>query len=98
SFRLERPSVRKDKTLRSAEKQTPITPLAISQFRARGPQGRGPISLAQNPEPTICVSPHSFALGDSGRAKITTAGGPEPPKKAETVPEVVAAYCFPSSA
>jgi len=41
--------MRKGKTVRSAEKQTPITPLAISQFRARGPQGRGPISLVQNP-------------------------------------------------
>ena len=40
--------MRKGKTVRSAEKQTPITPLAISQFRARGPQGRGPTSLAQN--------------------------------------------------
>ncbi len=40
-------AVRKGKTVRSAEKQTPITPLAISQFRARGPNGRGRISLAQ---------------------------------------------------
>ncbi len=38
---------RKGKTVRSAEKQTPITPLAISQFRKRGPNGRGRISLAQ---------------------------------------------------
>src|SRR5918994_6125104 len=42
-------AVRKDKTVRSAEKQTPITPLAISQFRARGPEGRGRISLTQDP-------------------------------------------------
>src|SRR5215813_3658609 len=41
-------AVRKGKTVRSAEKQTPITPLAISQFRARG-QGRGRISLTQDP-------------------------------------------------
>ena len=40
-------AVRKGKSVRSAEKQTPITPLAISQFRARGPKGRGRISLAQ---------------------------------------------------
>ncbi|RPI44976.1 MAG: peptidase S13, partial [Hyphomicrobiaceae bacterium] len=33
-------AVRKGKTVRSAEKQTPITPLAISQFQTRGPQGR----------------------------------------------------------
>src|SRR6187431_2247010 len=42
-------AVRKGKTVRSAEEQTPITPLAVSQFRARGPQGRSRISLAQNP-------------------------------------------------
>src|SRR6266498_1096762 len=42
-------AVRKGKTVRSAEKQTPITPLAISQFKARGPQGRGRISLTQDP-------------------------------------------------
>ena len=42
-------AVRKGKTVSSAEPQTPITPLAISQFRARGPQGRGRISLTQNP-------------------------------------------------
>jgi D-alanyl-D-alanine carboxypeptidase/D-alanyl-D-alanine-endopeptidase (penicillin-binding protein 4) len=42
-------AVRKGKTVRSAEKQTPITPLAISQFRKRGPNGRGRISLTQDP-------------------------------------------------
>lgn len=42
-------AVRKGKTVRSAEKQTPITPLAISLFRARGHQGRGRISLTQDP-------------------------------------------------
>ena len=42
-------AVRKGKTVRSAEEQTPITPLAISEFRARGPQGRGRISLSKNP-------------------------------------------------
>ena len=38
---------RRGDTVRSAEKQTPITSLAISQFRARGPSGRGRISLTQ---------------------------------------------------
>jgi D-alanyl-D-alanine carboxypeptidase/D-alanyl-D-alanine-endopeptidase (penicillin-binding protein 4) len=42
-------AVRKGKTVRSAETQTPITPLAISQFRARGPQGRARISLTRDP-------------------------------------------------
>ena len=48
-------AVRRGNTVRSAEKQTPITPLAISQFRARGPKGRGRISLSQGPrgEPAI---------------------------------------------
>src|SRR3954468_10499600 len=41
--------VRKGKTAPSAEEQTPITPLAISEFLARGPQGRGRISLTQAP-------------------------------------------------
>lgn len=40
-------AVRRGKTVRSAEKQTPITPLAIRQFRARAPNGRSRISLAQ---------------------------------------------------
>jgi serine-type D-Ala-D-Ala carboxypeptidase/endopeptidase (penicillin-binding protein 4) len=35
--------------VRSAEKQTPITPLAINQFRLRGPNGSGRISLSQDP-------------------------------------------------
>jgi D-alanyl-D-alanine carboxypeptidase/D-alanyl-D-alanine-endopeptidase (penicillin-binding protein 4) len=49
-------AVRKGKTVRSAEKQTPITPLAVSEFRARGPNGRGRISLTQDPAggPAIC--------------------------------------------
>lgn len=48
-------AVRKGKTVRSAEKQTPITPLAVSQFRKRGPKkGRGRISLAQE-NPSLSV-------------------------------------------
>jgi serine-type D-Ala-D-Ala carboxypeptidase/endopeptidase (penicillin-binding protein 4) len=42
-------AVRKGKRVQSAEAQTPITPLAISQFLERGPQGRGRISLTHNP-------------------------------------------------
>jgi D-alanyl-D-alanine carboxypeptidase/D-alanyl-D-alanine-endopeptidase (penicillin-binding protein 4) len=45
---------RRGDTVRSAEEQTPITPLAISQFLARGPDGRGRISLAQeDPEVSL---------------------------------------------
>jgi D-alanyl-D-alanine carboxypeptidase/D-alanyl-D-alanine-endopeptidase (penicillin-binding protein 4) len=47
-------AVRNGNSVRSAEKQTPITPLAISQFRARGPKGRGRISLTRScSEPEI---------------------------------------------
>lgn len=40
-------AIRDGKTVRAAEAQTPITPLAIEQFLARGPNGKGRISLAQ---------------------------------------------------
>jgi D-alanyl-D-alanine carboxypeptidase/D-alanyl-D-alanine-endopeptidase (penicillin-binding protein 4) len=42
-------AVRRGNKIESAEKQTPITQLAINQFRARGPNGRGRISLNQEP-------------------------------------------------
>jgi D-alanyl-D-alanine carboxypeptidase/D-alanyl-D-alanine-endopeptidase (penicillin-binding protein 4) len=42
-------AVRRGNKVSSAEKQTPITPLAIAQFRARGPKGSGRISLSQDP-------------------------------------------------
>ncbi|MCD1641400.1 D-alanyl-D-alanine carboxypeptidase/D-alanyl-D-alanine-endopeptidase [Aurantimonas coralicida] len=45
---------RNGQTVRSAEEQTPITPLAISQFRARGPNGRSRISLTQE-DPSIGI-------------------------------------------
>ena len=41
-------AVRSGNNVRSAEKQTPITPLAITQFRLRGPKGTGRISLGQD--------------------------------------------------
>ncbi|MES0879790.1 D-alanyl-D-alanine carboxypeptidase/D-alanyl-D-alanine-endopeptidase [Roseibium sp. SCP14] len=47
-------AVRRGNSVRSAEKQTPITPLAVSQFRERGPKGRGRISLAQE-DPSVGV-------------------------------------------
>jgi D-alanyl-D-alanine carboxypeptidase/D-alanyl-D-alanine-endopeptidase (penicillin-binding protein 4) len=46
-------AVRKGNTVRSAETQTPITPLAISEFKARGPNGRGRISLSQDPDVSL---------------------------------------------
>jgi len=62
-------AVRSGKTVRSAEKQTPITPLAISQFRARGPKGRGRISLAQDPAVSL------YYAGELIAAFIDRAGG-----------------------
>ncbi len=42
-------AVRSGLRVRSAEDQTPITPLAIAVFRAKGPDGEGRISLGQDP-------------------------------------------------
>ncbi len=63
-------AVRRGKTVRSAEKQTPITPIAISQFRARGANGRGRISLAQE-DPSVGV----HYAGELVAAFIELAGG-----------------------
>src|SRR5215475_9118082 len=41
-------AVRDGDKVRSAEKQTPITPLAITLFRERGPNGNGRISLSRD--------------------------------------------------
>ena len=75
-------AVRKGNTVRSAEQQTPITPLAISQFRARGPQGRGRISLAQDPAVSLQYAGELIAAfieraGGSVKGKITTGSVPE---------------------
>ncbi len=63
-------AIRNGRTVRSAEEQTPITPLAISQFRARGPDGRGRISLPQD-DPAVGVRYAGELLG----AFIERAGG-----------------------
>jgi serine-type D-Ala-D-Ala carboxypeptidase/endopeptidase (penicillin-binding protein 4) len=70
-------AVRKGKTVRSAEKQTPITPLAISQFRTRGREGRGRISLAQDPAVGLHYAGELIAAfieqaGGSLKGKIST--------------------------
>jgi len=75
-------AVRRGKTVRSAEKQTPITPLAISQFRARGPKGRGRISLAQQ-GPAVSVRYAgellaAFIKKSGGRLKGEISLGPVP--------------------
>ena len=63
-------AVRKGKSVRSAEKQTPITPLAVAQFRARAPNGRSRISLAQE-DPAI----GALYAGELIAAFIEQAGG-----------------------
>ncbi|HEX2511013.1 MAG TPA: D-alanyl-D-alanine carboxypeptidase [Xanthobacteraceae bacterium] len=75
-------AVRKGETVRSAEQQTPITPLAISQFRARGPNGRGRISLAQEPAVSLKYAGELIAAfieraGGSVKGEITTGSVPE---------------------
>lgn len=76
-------AVRKGKSVRSAEKQTPITPLAISQFKARGPKGRGRISLAQEkPELSALYAGELLAAfieksGGSNTGKITIGAVPD---------------------
>jgi serine-type D-Ala-D-Ala carboxypeptidase/endopeptidase (penicillin-binding protein 4) len=75
-------AVRKGKTVHSAEKQTPITPLAISQFRARGSQGRGRISLTQDPTVGLQYAGELIAAfieraGVSLKGKISTGAVPE---------------------
>jgi D-alanyl-D-alanine carboxypeptidase/D-alanyl-D-alanine-endopeptidase (penicillin-binding protein 4) len=75
-------AVRKGNTVVAAEKQTPITPLAVSQFKARGPRGRGRISLAQNPELSLLYAGELIAAfidraGGSVKGKVTTGTVPE---------------------
>src|SRR5215218_9034887 len=75
-------AVRKGKTVRSAEKQTPITPLATSQFRARGSQGRGRISLTQDPAVGLQYAGELIAAfieraGGSVKGRISTGTVPD---------------------
>ena len=75
-------AVRSGDKVRSAEKQTPITPLAISQFRARGPKGQGRISLSQDPAVSLQYAGELIAAfieraGGSVKGKISTGSVPE---------------------
>ena len=75
-------AVRKGNKVRSAEKQTPITKLAISQFRARGPRGRGRISLTQDPAVSLHYAGELIAAfigraGGSFKGEISTGSVPE---------------------
>jgi serine-type D-Ala-D-Ala carboxypeptidase/endopeptidase (penicillin-binding protein 4) len=70
-------AVRSGNKVRSAETQTPITPLAISQFRQRGPDGKGRISLSQDPAVSLHYAGELIAAfieraGGSVKGKIST--------------------------
>lgn len=62
-------AMRRGASIVSGEKQTPITPLAIDQFRKRGANGRGRISLAQDPSLSLQYA------GELLAAFIEKAGG-----------------------
>ncbi len=69
-------AVRSGNEVRSAEKQTPITPLAISQFRLRGPNGTGRISLSQDPTVSLLYAGELIAAfikqsGGSVKGKVS---------------------------
>src|SRR5579872_4164084 len=75
-------AVRSGNKVRSAEKQTPITPLAIAEFRARGPNGRGRISLSQEPTVSLQYAGELIAAfikqaGGAVKGKITTGTVPD---------------------
>jgi len=75
-------AVRSGNKVRSAEKQTPITPLAINQFRLRGPNGSGRISLSQDPLVSLQYAGELIAAfieraGASVKGKISTGPVPE---------------------
>jgi len=75
-------AVRKGNRVCSAEEQTPIIPLAISQFRARGPNGYGRISLTQDPAVSLqyageLITAFIKRAGGSVKSKISTGTVPE---------------------
>jgi D-alanyl-D-alanine carboxypeptidase/D-alanyl-D-alanine-endopeptidase (penicillin-binding protein 4) len=75
-------AVRSGNKVRSAEKQTPITPLAISLFRARGADGSSRISLSQDPTVSLQYAGEMIAAfieraGGSVKGKISTGTVPD---------------------
>jgi serine-type D-Ala-D-Ala carboxypeptidase/endopeptidase (penicillin-binding protein 4) len=75
-------AVRHGNKVSSAEKQTPITPLAIAQFRSRGPKGSGRISLSQDPTVSLQYAGELIAAfidraGGSAKGQISTGTVPE---------------------
>lgn len=75
-------AVRRGKSVRSAEQQTPITPIAISEFKARGPRGRGRISLTKDPAVSLRYAGELIAAfiersGGSVKGEIVTGSVPQ---------------------
>jgi D-alanyl-D-alanine carboxypeptidase/D-alanyl-D-alanine-endopeptidase (penicillin-binding protein 4) len=75
-------AMRSGDKVRSAEKQTPITPLAINQFRLRGPNGSGRISLSQDPMVSLQYAGELIAAfieraGGRVKGKVSTGLLPE---------------------
>jgi D-alanyl-D-alanine carboxypeptidase/D-alanyl-D-alanine-endopeptidase (penicillin-binding protein 4) len=75
-------AVRSGNKVHSAETQTPITPLAITQFRLRGPNGKGRISLSQDPAVSLHYAGELIAAfieraGGSVKGKISTGTVPK---------------------
>jgi serine-type D-Ala-D-Ala carboxypeptidase/endopeptidase (penicillin-binding protein 4) len=75
-------AVRRGNKVSSAEKQTPITPLAIAQFQERGPKGSGRISLSQDPAVSLQYAGELIAAfiqraGGSVKGGISTRTVPE---------------------
>jgi D-alanyl-D-alanine carboxypeptidase/D-alanyl-D-alanine-endopeptidase (penicillin-binding protein 4) len=75
-------AVRDGDKVRSAEKQTPLTPLAISLFQARGPEGSGRISLSADPAVSLQYAGELIAAfieraGGSVKGKISIGAVPE---------------------
>ena len=75
-------AVRSGNQVRSAEKQTPITPTAVAEFRARGPKGSGRISLSQDPAASLRYAGELIAAfieraGGSVKGKISTGTAPD---------------------
>jgi serine-type D-Ala-D-Ala carboxypeptidase/endopeptidase (penicillin-binding protein 4) len=75
-------AVRRGNKVSSAEKQTPITPLAITEFRARGPKGSGRISLSQDPMVSLQYAGELIAAfikraGGSVKGNISTGMVPQ---------------------
>ena len=75
-------AVRTGDKVRSAEKQTPITPVAISQFLLRGPKKGGRISLSQDQTVSLQYAGELIAAfieraGGKVKGKISTGPIPE---------------------